>query len=71
MNLQYRKWRILQPTISELADGSGYSIFNIDIAKDIDSATVVRSLWMPGKFLSKQIACDVAVANCRLFIDQL
>ena len=69
MTIRYKGWLIFEPVISALADGSGYTLFNVDIASEIGPATGVKSLWRPGKFPTREAARQIGIAGGMAFIE--
>ena len=70
MTIRYRHYRILNPTISTLADGSGFTVFNVDIAREDGSATEVKSIYVSGKFSTRETAHKAAIAGAIRFINE-
>lgn len=69
MTISYKGWLIFEPIINTLADGSGYTVFNVDIASEIGPATDIKSLWKPGKFPTREAARQTGIAGGIAFID--
>ena len=69
MIIRYKGRKIFEPVIFMLADGSGYTVFNIDIASEAGPATGVKSLWKPGKFPTREAARRAGIAGAAAFID--
>jgi len=69
MTIRYKGWLIFEQVINTLVDGSGYTVFSVDIANEIGPATEVKSLWKPGKFLTREIARQTGIAGGVAFID--
>ena len=69
MTIHYKHHRILDPTISTLADGTGYTVFNVDIAREVGTATEVKSIWVAGKFSTREAARNAAIASAVRFIN--
>jgi hypothetical protein len=69
MTLLYKGWCLAKPTITTLADGTGYTIFNIDIFKQVGGFTETRPLWREGVFPTKIAATVAAIEHARQIID--
>ena len=69
MTICYKGRRIFEPVICTLADGSGHTIFGVDIATEIGSETEVKSFWKPGKFPTKESARQAGIVGAMAFID--
>lgn len=66
---RYKGWRLSEPTIATLADGSGYTVLNVDISREDGRATETKALLMPGKWPSKASASTAAIENTKHLID--
>lgn len=70
MAIRYKGWSLSDPIIRTLADGSGYTVFNIDISRDVRATTETKALWTPGKFPTEDAAREIAITGARRFIDE-
>jgi hypothetical protein len=71
MTTRYTDWRISEPVIATLADGSGFTVQNIDIFREVGGATDTRSLFQPGKFLTRAEARAAAISGAQQYISDL
>ena len=70
MAIRYKGWSLSGPIIRTLTDGSGYTVFNIDISREVGPTTETRALWTPGKFPTADAAREAAIAGVKRFIDE-